>query len=147
MTASNKPASGGYQTDSPRFDRPLSPHLQVYRWQITMLTSILHRATGIVLSVGALLLTCWLVAVAIGGEHYARVAAIITHPAGQAFLFLWSIAFFYHFANGIRHLLWDAGWGFEIKRMYASGYTVFAFIVAATAITWWLAWDKIGGGA
>src|SRR5690606_34587407 len=110
-----------------------SPHLSVYRWQITMITSVLHRATGIALSVGSLLLTWWLVAVAIGGEHYERVAGIISHPVGLVFLFGWSLAFFYHFANGIRHLLWDAGWGFDMKRMYASGYTVFAFVIVATA--------------
>ena len=103
MSTSNKPASGGYQTDSPRFDRPLSPHLQVYRWQITMTMSILHRASGVALSVGAIVLTWWLTAAAVGGDYYAWVADILRSPVGLVFLAGWSLAFFYHLGNGIRH--------------------------------------------
>lgn len=147
MSTSNKPAAGGYQTDRPRFDRPLSPHLSVYRWQITMTLSILHRASGLALSIGSIVLAWWLTAVAVGGDYYAWVAGIITHPVGTVFLFGWSVAFFYHLGNGIRHLLWDAGFGFKIRMTYITGWTVVAFTVAATALTWWLAWDKVGGGA
>ena len=146
MSASNKPASGGYQTDKPRFDRPLSPHIQVYRWQITMTMSILHRATGVALSVGSLVLVWWLTAVAVGGDYYEWVAGILGSPVGLVFLAGWSLAFFYHLGNGIRHLLWDAGWGFEIDTMTRTGWTVVAFTVVATAFTWWCAWSKIGGG-
>ncbi|HEX7046941.1 MAG TPA: succinate dehydrogenase, cytochrome b556 subunit [Gammaproteobacteria bacterium] len=147
MTTSNKPAAGGYQTERPRFDLPLSPHLSVYRWQITMTLSILHRASGIALSVGSIVLAWWLASVAIGGETYEWTAGIITHPVGIAFLFGWSVVFFYHLANGIRHLLWDAGVGFEIPQFYASGWTVLVFVVVATAGTWWFAWSAMGGTA
>jgi succinate dehydrogenase / fumarate reductase cytochrome b subunit len=147
MSTSNKPASGGYQTDQPRFDRPLSPHLQIYRWQITMTTSILHRFSGVILSVGSLVLAWWLTAVAIGGDYHAWVAGILGSPVGLFFLFGWSLAFFYHLGNGIRHLLWDAGWGFDLKTMYVTGYSVFIFTVVATALTWWCALAGMGGGA
>lgn len=147
MSASNKPASGGYQTDSPRFDRPLSPHLQVYRWQITMTMSILHRVSGIALSVGSIVLTWWLTAVVVGGDYYEWVAGILASPVGLVFLAGWSLAFFYHLGNGIRHLLWDAGWGFEIRQFYLSGWTVAVLVVVATALAWWCAWARIGGAA
>lgn len=147
MSTSNKPASGGYQTDSPRFDRPLSPHLQVYRWQITMTMSILHRASGVALSVGSIVLTWWLTAAAVGGDYYAWVAEILRSPVGLVFLAGWSLAFFYHLGNGIRHLLWDAGWGLELPRMRFTGWTVVVFTIVATALTWWCAWARMGGAA
>ncbi|HEX6930091.1 MAG TPA: succinate dehydrogenase, cytochrome b556 subunit [Gammaproteobacteria bacterium] len=147
MSTSNKPAAGGYQADNPRFDRPLSPHLSVYRWQITMTLSILHRASGLALSIGSIVLAWWLVAVAIGGDAYETAGSIITHPVGIAFLFAWSVAFFYHLGNGIRHLLWDAGIGFEIRSTYITGWSVVAFTIAATALTWFWVWNRIGGGA
>lgn len=147
MTTSNKPAAGGYQTERPRFDLPLSPHLSVYRWQISMTLSILHRVSGLALSIGSIVLACWLVSVAIGGETYDRVDGIVSHPVGIAFLFAWSVAFFFHLGNGIRHLLWDAGVGFEIPQFYASGWAVVVFVVIATAITWWFVWGALGGAA
>lgn len=147
MSMSNKPASGGYQTDSPRFDRPLSPHLGVYRWQITMTLSILHRASGVALSVGSIVLAWWLTAAAVGGDYYEWVAGILGSPVGLVFLAGWSIAFFYHLGNGIRHLLWDAGIGLEIRQFYFSGWSVVAFTVVATVIAWWCAWARLGGAA
>src|SRR5690606_9970792 len=129
-----------------RFDLPLSPHLSVYRWQITMTLSILHRASGLALSVGSLVLTWWLTAAAVGGDYYAWVAGILASPIGLIFLAGWSLAFFYHLGNGIRHLLWDAGWGFEIPKVYRSGWTVVVFTVIATALTW-CALARIGGDA
>ncbi|HEX7030021.1 MAG TPA: succinate dehydrogenase, cytochrome b556 subunit [Gammaproteobacteria bacterium] len=147
MSTSNKPAAGGYQTDRPRFDLPLSPHLSVYRWQITMTLSILHRASGLALSIGSIVLAWWLVAVAIGGDAYDWTNNVITHPVGTAFLFAWSVAFFYHLGNGIRHLLWDAGFGFEIKTTYITGWSVVVFTIAATALTWLFAWGVFGGTA
>lgn len=147
MSTSNKPASGGYQTDQPRFDRPLSPHLQIYRWQMTMTTSILHRFSGVVLSIGSLVLTWWLVAVAIGGDYFDWVAGILAHPVGLVLLCGWTLAFFYHLANGIRHLLWDIGWGLDLPTMYRTGYTVFVIALLGTALTWWCVLARLGGDA
>ncbi len=125
-------------------ERPLSPHLQVYRWQITMTMSILHRTTGIILVVGAFALAWWLLAVAAGGQAYADAAACLASPLGMIVLFGFSLALVYHLLNGIRHLLWDAGWGFEIPEVYRSGYTVFVLTVVLTALIWFFA---LRGGA
>ena len=99
-------------------NRPLSPFMFPiwYRFQITSALSILHRLTGIALAVGSILLAWWLVSVAAGGELFAATHAFIASPFGMLLLFGWSIAFFYHLCNGIRHLAWDAGYGFEIPR-------------------------------
>jgi succinate dehydrogenase / fumarate reductase cytochrome b subunit len=125
-------------------ERPLSPHLQVYRWQITMTMSILHRATGIALVAGAFGLAWWLLAVAAGGEAYASAAACLASPLGKVALFGFSASLVYHLLNGIRHLLWDAGWGFEIPEVYRSGYTVAALTVVFTVLIWFFA---MGGAA
>ncbi|GAB3318121.1 succinate dehydrogenase, cytochrome b556 subunit [Luteimonas notoginsengisoli] len=125
-------------------ERPLSPHLQVYRWQITMTMSILHRGSGIVLVAGAFALAWWLLAVAAGGEAYASAAACVASPFGQLALFGFSLALVYHLLNGIRHLLWDIGWGFDIPEVYRSGYTVAGLTVVLTALIWFFA---LRGGA
>src|SRR4051812_21347581 len=96
--------------------RPLSPHLGIYRWQLTMTLSILHRATGIALSVGSLLVVALLLALAYSPESYAQVQALCASPLGLFLLFGWSWSLCFHLCNGIRHLGWDAGWGFEITR-------------------------------
>lgn len=124
--------------------RPLSPHLQVYRWQITMTMSILHRASGVVLVVGAFGLAWWLMAVASGGAAYARAADCLASPLGLLALAGFSLAMVYHLLNGIRHLLWDAGWGFDIPEVYRSGYVVAVLTVVLTALIWFVA---LGGGA
>lgn len=116
--------------------RPLSPHLQIYRWQITMLMSIAHRATGIALAVGTLLLVWWLVALAAGPAAYAQAQGFIGSWFGLLLLFGWSVALFYHLCNGIRHLFWDMGRGFEIGAMYASGYAALAATAVLTVIAW-----------
>jgi succinate dehydrogenase / fumarate reductase cytochrome b subunit len=125
-------------------ERPLSPHLQVYRWQITMTMSILHRVSGVILTVGAFALAWWLMAVAAGGESYDRAARCLASPFGKLILFGFSLALVYHLLNGIRHLLWDAGWGFEIPEFYRTGWTVAVLTVALTAAIWFVA---LGGGA
>lgn len=125
-------------------ERPLSPHLQVYRWQITMVMSILHRATGVALTVGAFGLAWWLLAMAAGGEQAAGAAAWLASPLGRIGLFGFSLALVYHLLNGIRHLLWDIGWGFEIPEVYKSGYAVAVLTVVLTAVIWFLA---LGGAA
>ena len=117
-------------------ERPLSPHLQVYRWQITMTMSILHRVTGVILTVGAFALAWWLLALATGGEAYADAAECLASPLGKLFLFGFTLALVYHLFNGVRHLLWDAGWGFEIPEFYASGWTVAALTVIFTLVIW-----------
>jgi succinate dehydrogenase / fumarate reductase cytochrome b subunit len=118
--------------------RPLSPFMFPvwYRFQITSVLSILHRLTGMALAVGSILLVWWLIAVAAGGELFAVTHAFIASPIGMLLLFLWSIAFFYHLCSGIRHLSWDAGYGFEISDARRNGYVVIAATVLLTLLTW-----------
>ena len=125
-------------------ERPLSPHLQVYRWQITMVMSILHRTTGVVLTLGAFGLAWWLMSRATGGETAARAVACLASPLGRFALFGFSLSLVYHLLNGIRHLLWDIGWGFDIPDVYKSGWTVAVLTVVLTAVIWFLA---LGGAA
>ncbi|HET9034535.1 MAG TPA: succinate dehydrogenase, cytochrome b556 subunit [Dokdonella sp.] len=102
--------------------RPLSPHLQVYRWQIQMVTSILHRVTGIILFIGSLLIAAALLALASGEEAWSRVGPIAGSWYGLLVLFGWTWALAFHWLNGIRHLLQDAGWGYSIKRFIANSW-------------------------
>lgn len=121
-------------------DRPLSPHLQVYRWQWTMAYSILHRATGVGLGIGTLYLAWWLLALAGGAESFATVSEFSGSFLGRLLLFGWTWALFYHFANGIRHLFWDAGKGFELDTAAMSGHFVVAFSIVATLALWAVAY-------
>jgi succinate dehydrogenase / fumarate reductase cytochrome b subunit len=122
--------------------RPLSPHLQVYKWQITMVLSILHRATGVFIALGAFVLLAWLLSVAGGEEQYQQFLAYAGSIPGRLLLLAMFGSFFYHLLNGIRHLLWDIGWGLEIPRVYATGWTVVALSLAMTAV---VAWRAFGG--
>ncbi|MDX2300586.1 MAG: succinate dehydrogenase, cytochrome b556 subunit [Xanthomonadaceae bacterium] len=124
--------------------RPLSPHLQVYRWQLTMLLSIAHRASGVALSVGALGLVAWLLAVAAGPAAYAQWQALAGSLPGQTVLFLMSMALVYHLLNGLRHLLWDTGRAMDIPSVYRTGYTVLVLTVVLTSAIWAVA---LSGGA
>ncbi|HZX23753.1 MAG TPA: succinate dehydrogenase, cytochrome b556 subunit [Woeseiaceae bacterium] len=117
-------------------NRPLSPHIGVYRWRITSTLSILHRGTGVALSLSTLLLAAWLLAAASGAAAYQSVAGFIGSPPGLLILLGGSYAFFFHLGNGIRHLFWDAGMGFEIEQTRASGWTVVAASIVATAVLW-----------
>lgn len=119
-------------------ERPLSPYMfpRWYRFQITSALSILHRLTGMALAVGSILLAWWLVAVAAGGQVFAATHAFLVSPIGMVLLFAWSVAFFYHLCNGIRHLTWDAGYGFEIRDAYRSGYGVLAATIVLTVLAW-----------
>lgn len=116
--------------------RPLSPHLSIYSKQLTSVLSILHRATGVALAVGALGLVAWLLAVAGEGGSFATFQAVASSVPGKLVLIAFVVSLVYHFLNGIRHLLWDVGWGFEIPRAYASGYMVIALtaILSATIV-------------
>lgn len=121
--------------------RPLSPHVQIWKWHATMAASILHRVTGVGLYGGALLLAVWLGAAAIGPQAYEPVWGLMMSLPGQVFLFLFTIAVSYHFANGIRHLMWDGpGVGFSPK--VASAVSVFnmAFGLLAACAIWSLAY-------
>ncbi len=116
--------------------RPLSPHLQVYRLQLTSTLSILHRATGIALSAGVLYLTAWVVCASGSYEVYAKFQAFNSSIVGRIVLGGWLFCLFFHLFNGIRHLFWDVGYGFEIKDAYRSGWLVVAASLVATAISW-----------
>lgn len=112
--------------------RPLSPYW-IYRWKITMLLSSLHRITGLLLSFGALALACWLVAIATGREAYADVMAMFGAGWFKVPLIGWTFCFFLHLTNGVRHLAWDAGVGFEKGQITASGVLVVVVTLLATA--------------
>ncbi len=116
--------------------RPLSPHLQVYRPQLTSVLSILHRATGIALAVGVLYLATWVIYAAAGAQAYATFQAFNSSILGRIVLGGWLFCGFYHLCNGIRHLFWDAGYGFELKDAYRSGWIVVVVSLIATLVSW-----------
>jgi succinate dehydrogenase / fumarate reductase cytochrome b subunit len=125
--------------------RPLSPHLQVYRLQLTSVLSITHRATGLVLSAGLLVFVAWLLAVAAGPAAFESANALLASIPGRLLLAGISFSFFYHLCNGIRHLVWDAGHWLEIPAVYASGWSVVAASIVLTVLAWAVAWGVIGG--
>jgi len=124
--------------------RPLSPHLQVYRPQLTSFTSIMHRLTGIGLAVGLLYLVCWLTAAASGLEAFDKLQSFNGSIIGRLLLFGWTVAFFYHLLNGIRHLAWDAGWGFELPAAYKTGYAVLIGTALLTIVAWVVGYYQMG---
>lgn len=117
-------------------DRPLSPHISIYSWPITMTLSILHRACGVAMSIGLLVLSAWLINAVAGGADYARFTDVMATPFGRLLLIGWSFAFFFHLANGVRHLFWDAGHGFEKSQAVASAWFVLVAAIAATVAYW-----------
>jgi succinate dehydrogenase / fumarate reductase cytochrome b subunit len=126
----------GKASDGRTVRRPLSPHLQVYKPQITTVLSITHRATGIAASVGLLLLVWWLVAAASSDRSYAAVSGFMRSPLGILVLFGWIAALWYHFCNGIRHLAWDAGFGFDLPEVHLTGRAVVIATAVLTLVTW-----------
>ena len=118
--------------------RPLSPHLQVYRPQLTSVMSIMHRASGAILATGSLILVIWLTALAAGDDVFSFVTVALHHPVGQLALFGYSLALVYHGLNGVRHLLWDLRIGLEVGQVYQSGYLVLGLTVILTALLWLL---------
>lgn len=120
-------------------ERPRAPHVQVWRWHITMATSILHRATGVALYVGALILAGWAAALAAGPGPYSTYKHLLGSPLGKLVLFGLTFSIFYHMANGVRHLVWDAGEGFAPKTADMSAAAVIAFGAAATVAVWAIA--------
>jgi succinate dehydrogenase / fumarate reductase cytochrome b subunit len=117
-------------------ERPLSPHLQVYRPQWTSVLSISHRATGVALSAGAVVLVWWLAAAAGSAEYYASFQGIAGSVIGQLLLFGWTFCLMYHLCNGLRHLMWDAGHWLELEQARKSGTHVVITSVALTVICW-----------
>ena len=127
-------------------NRPLSPHLQVYRPQLTSVLSIVHRLTGVALAVGTLLLVYWLASAAAGPESFDNAQAVIGSFFGRLCLFGWTYALFYHLCNGIRHLYWDAGFGFELPEVYKTGWAVVGASGLLTLASWILGYAMAGGG-
>ncbi len=119
--------------------RPLSPHLSIYRWPVTMTVSILHRVSGIALSAGLVVFAWWLLAASSGPGAWDQFSAFATSWIGQLMLIGWSAAFFFHLANGIRHIVWDFGYGFELPTANASAWFVLVLTVILTAAFWVLA--------
>ncbi len=115
--------------------RPLSPNIQIYRPQLTSVLSIANRITGVALSAYAVLLVIWLIAVAAGPDSYAAVHAFIRSWVGQILLLSCAFCFFLHFCGGIRHLAWDAGYGFSLRAIYLSGWAVVAVSLMLTLLT------------
>lgn len=116
--------------------RPLSPHVQVYRWYWTMGLSIVHRVTGAGLVLGLVVLAWWLVALARGPSSFAVVQGALGGFLGGLVLFGLTLALFYHALNGVRHLVWDLGFGLEKEAAYRSGVVVVAAAVGLTLVTW-----------
>lgn len=131
----------------PSVNRPMSPHLQIYRLPMLALMSITHRATGVALSAGSLLLVYWLAALAAGPEAYASAMAIITSNLGLVVLFGFTWALYYHFGNGLRHLYWDTGRGLDLESADSSGRMVIIGSAVITVLTWIFAHAMSGGGA
>lgn len=121
-------------------DRPLSPHIGIYKPQITSVLSILHRATGMFLCLGAVVFAWWVIALALGPEPYAAVRSALGSWLGRLLLFAWTFSFFFHLCNGVRHLFWDAGIGFELRTVQASGLAVVAASIALTIAAFGLAY-------
>jgi len=123
-------------TDGKLISRPLSPHLQIYRWPLSMALSIGHRATGIALSVGAVLLTWWLVAAATSDRAFAAVQWFLGSWVGIVCLLGWSASLVFHLFSGLRHLTWDAGYGFEKPTYNRTGWTVVIGTAAVGLLVW-----------
>jgi succinate dehydrogenase / fumarate reductase cytochrome b subunit len=119
--------------------RPMSPHLHVWKWHVTMLGSILHRATGVANYVGAFLVTAWLFAAASGPELYGEFEALAGSIVGQVILFGFTLSIVYHALNGVRHLIWDAGHGFAPRVASFTGYLVILLAILGAAAIWLLA--------
>lgn len=116
--------------------RPLSPHLSIYKPQISSTLSILHRASGVVIGVGSLMLTCWLVALATGPEAFDAVQAFLAGPVGLIIMLGFTAAVNYHMLNGIRHLGWDIGRGYELSTMTRTGVLVVLGAAVLTGLEW-----------
>ncbi len=125
-------------------NRPVSPHIQIYRPQLTSVLSILHRITGVALGLGAILVTVGLSSMAYDREFFEASIQLLSGFWGRLFLFLWTLALFFHLCNGIRHLLWDTGRGLELDQVYRSGWGVIIGSLALTVIVWTVGYTACG---
>lgn len=125
--------------------RPLSPNIQIYRPQLTSVLSIGNRITGVALSAFAVVLVVWLTAAAAGPQVYSDFHLFISSWFGRVLLLACTFSFFFHLCAGIRHLIWDAGYGLELRAIYASGWTVVFSSAALTALTWVIGIFLAGG--
>ena len=132
-------------TRSAGVERPLSPHLQIYRWTLTMALSILHRATGMALGAGTVLLAWWLIAAATGGQAFDAVSWFLSSWLGFLVLIGFTWALFLHMLNGIRHLMWDLGKGFEVETARRNSRIVAGGSALLTVLAWVLAIVFYGG--
>jgi len=127
----------GRNTDGKLVKRPLSPHLQVYRLPMTAITSIGHRISGVVLSIGLLVLAWWLLAAATGPSSFDTAQGILGSFLGRLVLFGWTVAICFHLVNGLRHLVWDAGYGFEIGQASRTSHVI-PMVAAGLAVLLWV---------
>ncbi len=116
--------------------RPLSPHLSIYRWQISMILSILHRITGVGLGIGTLMISYWFISIASGPKSYSTAQWFFDSIFGKILIFGFTLSLVFHLLNGIRHLFWDIGLGFEISTSKKSGWTVVMLTFIFTLIIW-----------
>lgn len=128
-------------------NRPLSPHLQVYRWQLTMFLSIAHRASGIALCAGIPFLLYWIWSLTTGEAGYHQAQAFFSSAFGRLVLLVLSVSLFFHLCNGVRHLYWDTGRGLDLPAVYRSGRVVLVATAVLTVIAWIAAYAASGGGA
>lgn len=140
-------AMAQYNSDGKLVRRPLSPHLQTYAPQLTSVLSIMYRVTGIAVTAGTGLLVWWLVAAASGPSAYDTVQAFVGSFVGLFVLFGWTASLMYHFWGGIRHLMWDAGYGYDLPQTHASGWAVVAATVVSTVLIWGVGLYLAGGRA
>jgi succinate dehydrogenase / fumarate reductase cytochrome b subunit len=138
-------ASGTKGTARGPANRPMSPHLSVWRWHVTMFTSIAHRATGMALYVGVLIAAGWAMALAAGPGPFTRYRELLASPLGQLVMFGMTVSLFYHLANGVRHLFWDTGRGLDLKTADMSGWAAIVFGVVAAMLIWAIALLRVGG--
>ena len=130
---SNKVSVLQYKMSS---NRPLSPHLSIYKKVLTAVFSIFHRFTGICLSLGAVLLSIWIILIALGPTYYSMFQTLSSLIIFKIFLFLWTIAIFYHLYNGIRYLFWSYGKLMDLGTVYISGYIVIILSTLSTILVW-----------
>ena len=125
-------------------NRPLSPHLQIYRWPVSMMASMLHRASGMALAAGMLLLLWWIAALASGPAAFLTLQHFIGSFIGRLLLFGWTWSLFFHLLNGLRHLVWDTGVGYEVKSVQRFAWIVLAGSIALTLVVWTAGYAMLG---
>ncbi len=129
---------------APHHTRPLSPHVGIYRWQITNTLSILHRISGVGLTLGLIPLAAWLWSLAYDPALFAWLSGAFASLLGKLMLIGWTLAFYYHLSNGMRHLNWDIGNGFSLPEVLSSGRLVIVAALSLTVFTWVIVIQKVG---